>query len=164
MVLAGCVLPYVQDFARCALPPVCHVQPSSGTVGAAYFFGWNGSQWVQTQKVQASDGADGGFFGCAVALEGDTAVIGRFWDSAAGAQPAGSAYVFTRNAETWSETQKLVGNNPHVEDQFGYALALSGDRIVVGAPERFSDGPADLQLGQARTSRPVGRPGPVPQP
>jgi hypothetical protein len=123
--------------------------PLSGAVGAAYFFHWNGSQWVETQKVQASDGAPGGFFGCAVTLEGDTAVIGRFWDSATGSIHAGSAYVFTRNAGTWTESQKLAGSNPHREDDFGYALALSGNRIVVGAPERFSDGPADIQLGKA---------------
>jgi hypothetical protein len=123
--------------------------PLSGAVGAAYFFRWNGSQWVQTQKVQASDGMSGGFFGCAVALEGDTAVIGRFWDSTSGALHAGSAYVYTRNGGSWSETQKLVGSQPHREDQFGYAVALSGNRIVVGAPERFSDGARDLQLGKA---------------
>jgi len=121
--------------------------PLSGGVGAVYAFEFNGAQWVQTQKFQASDGASGGFFGFKLALLGDTAVVGRFWDSAA-AVHAGSAYVFTRSASTWTETQKLLPSPARVEDNFGYALDLSADRIVVAAPERFWSGPSDRQLGR----------------
>jgi hypothetical protein len=121
--------------------------PSSGAVGAVYVFHWDGAHWVETQKLQASDGASGGFFGFSVALEGDTAVIGRFWDSAA-APHAGSAYVFTRSGSTWSEHQKLLETHAATEDNFGWSLAISNQRIVVGAPERFSSGNDDLQLGR----------------
>lgn len=121
--------------------------PLSGAVGAVYAFEWNGAQWMQTQKFQCNDGDSGGFFGCTVALVGDTAVVGRFWDSDA-ALHAGSAYVFRRNGSTWSQFQKLLPTQAHREDNFGFAVAMSADRIVIGAPERFWSGPSDMQLGR----------------
>jgi hypothetical protein len=122
--------------------------PMSGAVGAVYVYSWTGSEWVETQKLIASDGARGGFYGGAVALEGDTAVIGRYWDSV-GANHSGSAYVFTRSGSTWSETQKLLAPNAAPEDNMGFAVAISGDTIVVGAPNRFSAAPDDAQVGRA---------------
>jgi len=121
--------------------------PLSGAVGAVYSYSWNGSDWVETQRFKPSDGASGGFFGAAVAIDGDTAVIGRFWDSAR-AHDAGSAYVFMRSNGTWAQTQKLVAPNPQPEDNMGMAVAISGDTIVVGAPNRFSAGNDDTQLGR----------------
>ena len=32
--------------------------------------------WSEQQKLTASDGAEGDYFGCSVAIDGDTAVIG----------------------------------------------------------------------------------------
>ena len=51
-------------------------------------------------RVTASDG--GGFqkFGYAVAVFGDTALIGAQWDNDLGTE-SGSAYVFRREAGTW---------------------------------------------------------------
>jgi hypothetical protein len=121
--------------------------PQSGAVGAVYVFHWDGTHWAETQKLAASDGASGGFFGCSVALERNSAVIGRFWDSAA-ATHAGAAYVFTRSGSTWTEHQKLVATSPASEDDFGWSVAISNQRIVVGAPERFSTGNDDPQLGR----------------
>ena len=122
--------------------------PLSGGVGAVYAYEWNGTAWIEKQKFQASDGDSGGFFGWSVALEGDTAVVGRYWDSSA-AVHAGSAYVFQRVSGTWNEAQKLLPSPAADEDNFGYAIALKGGRLIVGAPERFSSGPSDLQYGRA---------------
>ncbi len=122
--------------------------PQSGAVGAVYSFDWSGTQWIAKQKLRASDGASGGFFGCSVALRGDTAVIGRFWDSAA-APHGGSAYVFSHNGSSWSQAQKLVASNATNEDNFGWSVALSDTRVVVGAPERFDNaGSTFTQFGQ----------------
>jgi len=122
--------------------------PLSGAVGAVYSFSWTGSEWLQTQRFKASDGASGGFFGAAIALEGDTAVIGRYWDSAR-VLHAGSAYVYTHNGNgTWVEAQKLIGVEPQPEDNMGMAVALAGETIAVGAPNRFSAGEDDPQLGR----------------
>ncbi|HEX5012404.1 MAG TPA: hypothetical protein VFY71_18595 [Planctomycetota bacterium] len=120
----------------------------SGAMGRVYAFDLVGTQWVQVQEFTATDAASGGFFGFSVALQGDTAVIGRFWDNA-GAVHAGSAYVFRRSGGTWAQTQKLLHTAPAAEDDFGWSVALDGGRAVVGASERFSSGDGDPQFGRA---------------
>jgi MYXO-CTERM domain-containing protein len=75
------------------------------------------------QKLMASDGTEGDYFG-AVALSGDTAVIGNGaarWD-----QTGGHAYVFVRAGSSWIEQQNLT----LVESSA--SVAISGDTILVG--------------------------------
>src|SRR5262249_36390795 len=122
--------------------------PRTGAVGAVYAFSWTGSEWVQTQRFKPADAGTGAFFGAAIAMDGDTAVIGRYWGYGR-AHVAGPAYVYTRDGSgTWNETQKLVGVNPMPEDNMGMAVAISGDVIAVGAPNRFSAAPDDPQIGR----------------
>ena len=45
----------------------------------------------------------------------------------------GSAYVFVRSASTWTQQAKLVAPDPGPDDRFGHDVAVSGDRIAVGA-------------------------------
>jgi hypothetical protein len=82
------------------------------------------------QTLVASDGAQNDQFGAAVAVDGDTAVVG-----AIGADSnTGAAYVFTLSGESWELTGKLVSSDGAAGDQFGAAVAIQGDVIVVGAP------------------------------
>jgi hypothetical protein len=118
--------------------------------GAAYVFERIGGVWTQTAYLKASntDALDG--FGYAVAVNGDTIVIGAYLeDSAAfgvdGDQTSdattnsGAAYVFRRIGSVWVQEAYLKGfwNNAG-GDQFGNALDISGDTIVVGAPNNGS--------------------------
>ncbi len=45
----------------------------------------------------------------------------------------GSAYVFTRSGTTWTEQAKLTASDGATDDYFGWAAAVSGDTVVVGA-------------------------------
>lgn len=69
-----------------------------GTVGAAFFFERSGTTWTQVSKIVASDGVPADHFGHAVALDGDTALIGASKGQypSTGAVDAGSAYIFDR--------------------------------------------------------------------
>ncbi len=86
----------------------------------------------QQQKLIASDDAVEDEFGSAVALSGDTALVGAPSNDDAG-DASGSAYVFTRSGTTWSEQQKLTASDIAAGDSFGLRVALSGDTAVVGA-------------------------------
>ncbi|MCP3914319.1 MAG: hypothetical protein GY711_02050 [bacterium] len=97
--------------------------------GAAYVFERSGGSWVQTAKLPASDGSPTNWFGQAVDVEGDTIVVG-----ADGADGRGAVYVFGRAGATWVEVQKLVASDRQLGDRFGRGLALSGGRLLVGAP------------------------------
>ncbi len=106
------------------------------TSGSAYVFvqAANGT-WSQQAKLTAADGATGDFFGCSVAVDGDTAVIGAHGDDDKGIS-SGSAYVFVRAADgTWSQQAKLtaVDGAEYEFDDFGGSVAVSGSTAVIGA-------------------------------
>jgi hypothetical protein len=86
------------------------------------------------QKLSAADGATADMFGVSVALDGDTVVVGSFWDDIGANLEQGSAYVFTRSGAVWTQQQKLTAGDSAAGDQFGLAVALRGDTVVIGAP------------------------------
>ncbi|MFC3194584.1 hypothetical protein ACFODZ_10085 [Marinicella sediminis] len=101
--------------------------------GSAYVFGFNGSSWVESQKLTASDGAAVDYFGKSVTIEGDRALIGatHFGHLVSG---FGSAYVFDKVGGVWTESQKLTPGDGQINNQFGHALSLSGHSALISAP------------------------------
>jgi hypothetical protein len=110
--------------------------------GAAYVFARNqggADNWGLVKKLTAADGAGNDAFGHAVAIDGDTVVVGAHVDDS----NQGAAYVFSRNvdpenpgtplADNWGEVKKLTASDGAANDWFGYAISISGDTIVVGA-------------------------------
>jgi len=100
--------------------------------GSAYVFTRSGSTWSQQAKLTASDAAASDYFGVAVSVSGDTAVIGAYLDGDAGSY-SGSAYVFTRSGSTWSQQAKLTASDAAANDLFGGDVSVSGDTAVIGA-------------------------------
>lgn len=88
---------------------------------------------AQTESILlASDDFPNRFFGDAVALDGDLAVIGADADDTAGLN-SGAVYVFRNTGLAWLETEKIVPADLGAQDQFGGAIAVQGDLVVVGA-------------------------------
>jgi hypothetical protein len=106
--------------------------------GAAYIFERNlggNNFWGQAVRLTPADLQEYDRFGQGIAIDGDTAVVGAWWDDGNGAQ-TGSVYVFERNfggPGNWGQTQKLLAQD--VTDHFGFSVGVSGNTIVVGAPE-----------------------------
>ncbi len=104
--------------------------------GAAYVFVRSGGGWTQQQKLTASDAEEFDYFGRSVAINGETIVVGAANDD----RPfvgldVGSAYVFVRSGGVWSQQQKLEASDGGEWDYFGGSVAISGETVVVGAPE-----------------------------
>ena len=112
--------------------------PQDDGYGSAFVFGYDGSSWGQPITLTADDAAMGDYFGRAVALDGDTAVIGapRYDTDVTG---SGAAYVFVRDGGGWSQQAKLTTNDAVVGDNFGWSVALDGDTAVIGAPQYDND-------------------------
>ena len=107
--------------------------------GSAYVFerdqGGPGA-WGEVLKLTASDAEDFEAFGVSVAVSGDTAVVGADQGDTGNAVASGAAYVFERDQggpNAWGEVLKLKYGLPANQDEFGTAVAISGDTAVVGA-------------------------------
>lgn len=116
--------------------------------GAVYVLVRVGSNWIQQAKLVAPDAGPGDdAFGLAVALDGDTAVVGCPYEDNAGLSDAGAVYVFVRSGTTWSLQQKLAAADPGPQENFGWSVAIDGDTIVTGATQ--DDHSSQLNPGAA---------------
>jgi len=104
------------------------------------FFGNAQAQnWNEIIKTVASDREVGDQFGYSVAISGDHAIVGAYFEDHDDAGlnmliHAGSAYLFERNgAGIWNEVQKIVASDRGAGDLFGNSVAISGDYAIVGA-------------------------------
>lgn len=118
-----------------------HTESSAGSsAGAAYVFARNlggAEAWGQVRKLSASDAAAGDRFGEAVAIAGDLVVVGAPYDAGAGSG-TGAVYLFARNqggSDAWGELKKLTASDATGSAFFGQAVAVSGDYVLVGAPQ-----------------------------
>lgn len=85
-------------------------------------------------RLAASDGRPDARFGIAVALQGNRALTGAYFDAVDGQIDRGSAYLHERVAGGWTERQKLIAGNGTTREFFGLAVALDAGTAVVAAP------------------------------
>jgi hypothetical protein len=118
--------------------------------GAVYvYFRNQGGQdaWGQVVKLTASDVGGNEYFGGAVTLDGDTAVIAAAYTPSGGDKPLqGAAYVFYRNQggpDAWGEVAKLTASDAAAWDLFGNQVSLSGDTVIIGSPKADVNGNTD---------------------
>jgi hypothetical protein len=83
-------------------------------------------------KIMPSDGAADDRFGDACSIDGDVMVVGAPWHDDLGID-SGAAYVYRRDGDGWTEEAKLLASDGAAGDEFGWAVSISGNRIVVGA-------------------------------
>ena len=121
--------------------------------GEGYIFvepggGWSG-KLTENARLDPSDVFIDSF-GWSAAISGDTVIIG---DTSGGTNdipgPFGRAYVYQRPSNGWSgvllESQELAGSS--ALSVFGWSVAISGNTILVGAPDETVGGNANQ--GQA---------------
>jgi hypothetical protein len=102
--------------------------------GAAYVFVRSGNTWTQQARLKAATPVAAELLGWGVSVSGDSIVAGAR-NATSGAQTsAGAAYVFTRSGAAWSLQARLTAVTPVAEGRFGSAVAICGDKLIVGAP------------------------------
>jgi len=81
-------------------------------------------------------------FGSAAVISGNEVYVGRPGEFGLFPMPpsdAGGIHVFRRGADgAWTEANALAASSPAIGDGFGEALAISGNRLLVGAAKRDS--------------------------
>ncbi len=107
-------------------------------VGSAYIFRDDGTgNWLELERLRASDGRVSHWFGHSVAIQGHTAVVGAAEDTDNGAG-SGAAYIFKDSGSgNWNEIQKITPSDGGENQRFSAgrrALAfIDESKIVVGA-------------------------------
>jgi len=94
--------------------------------GAAYVFDLDGNQ---LHKLLASDGEAGDYFGNSVAIFNSRVVVGARGEDTS-ASDAGAAYIFDLDGNQLAKIQASDGRS---SDYFGWSVAISDSRIVVGS-------------------------------
>ena len=108
--------------------------------GAAYVFDRNPATglWEETQKITQTVRTFFDLFGTAVDISGDRIVVGCYGEDHDLAEAnflntAGAAFIFTRNAGVWTQTQKLIAADRSEDANFAASVHLEGDLLAIGA-------------------------------
>jgi hypothetical protein len=110
--------------------------------GSAYIFKRYGSDWIEQDKITASDGSEDDEFGVSVSLDGDYAVIGAHYYNS----NMGSAYIFKRYGSDWIQQAQLLALDGENGDFFGYSVSLYKKTALIGA---YGDGDNGYRSGSA---------------
>jgi cysteine-rich repeat protein len=100
--------------------------------GSVYLQRRIGSMVFPFQKL--SEGLANDRFGLSVSISGDWLAVGAPLDDVSGNVDQGSVYLYTWNGTSWSLQQTLTDPGGAAGDQFGYAISIAGDTLVVTAP------------------------------
>jgi FG-GAP repeat len=108
-----------------------------GDNGSATIFKRNTSTgvWESQGKFLNQSPGNLDYFGNAVSISGDFAIVGSIYDNESGISDVGSATIFKRNTSTgvWESQGKLLNQSPQNSDFFGSSVSISGDYAIVGA-------------------------------
>lgn len=105
--------------------------------GAVYVFERDGTTLSSPTKLVAPDAATNTVFGWSVAAAGSTLVVGAIERNPLSFDRGGpgAAYIFEHGTEGWLLQQRLRAATPVDGGSFGWAVALRGDQVLVGAPQ-----------------------------
>ena len=109
--------------------------PGGFNEGAASVFRFNGTQWVEEQKLTASDAAISDEFGRFVATDGTTILIGAPSADVAGNGDSGAVYAYAFDGTQWVE-EKITPANSTISGAFGATMDIDGDKALIGARDK----------------------------
>jgi len=111
-----------------------HETTAGPDAGKVYIYNWDTSTstYAEVATILASDAHAGDQFGNSVAISGNRLVVGAQRQDTAGPD-AGKVYIYGRNGAAYIEVAQLTASDEHTRNWFGSSVAISGDRLVVGA-------------------------------
>lgn len=126
---------------------------SKNRAGAVYIFKRTAEAWAQVAYLKAPNPDEDDTFGFVVAIAGNLIAVATPQDSSNqttvtngtnasddnSASKAGSVQLFKRVGDLWQPRAYLKAANAGANDKFGTSVALSGNRVFVGAPDEDSN-------------------------
>ena len=125
--------------------------PFVNSSGAAYIYKLTpAGQWVEIQKLSSPNPESLGYFGFAVAIEGDFLLVTAQNEDEGSIVNAGAVYVYRRESgDVWTLEDRLIANDGQNGDLFGSAIALTKDYALIGSHEHSLDENGENFLDQA---------------
>ena len=123
--------------------------------GAAYIYERDGSNnWNLAKKIVPTDRASYDEYGYSVSISGDMAAVGAPMNDIDDEDDThftiGSTYVFKRNSSgNWEEMTNIFTSDWDYTDQFGIAVAISGNYLIGGSYYEMEDASGGNPLIQA---------------
>lgn len=126
---------------------------SGNNAGAVYVFAATAADggWVERGYLKPDMPSPSAQFGAALAFDGTRLVVGAPGEAtnAVGVNPmrpsmapaqaeSGAIFIYARSGASWSQEAWAKAPNAGEQDRFGAAVALSGGRVVIGAPMEAS--------------------------
>lgn len=120
--------------------------PAGANQGLVQVFVRDGTNWSLQQQISPQESRRRQYFGKALALKGDTLAVGGYGDDGPAGRQQGAAWVFERTGQVWSQTARILPEDPQAGDQFGWSMDLEARWLLVGAPESGSLRPGSAYL------------------
>jgi len=109
--------------------------------GAVIIFTRSGTTWTEEAVLEDLETDQGTGFGGAVAIDGETLVVGQAPHGYVYGDPQyNSAYVYVGSGATWTLQAVLATSEVGLPDSFGGAVDVKGDTVVVGAGDCSAGG------------------------
>lgn len=115
--------------------------PAFQIAGAAYLFRFDGTSWVEEQRLSLPNGDQNDWYGQDTSLSGNVAVV----TAPRALNELGAAYVYRYDGTSWIAEQELAQPTVPEAASFADRVAVSGDHVVVTAP--FGDSVAGVDTG-----------------
>lgn len=133
----GCAVSLSGDVALIGAMSDSEPFPGVYAAGAAYVFRRDPvtGTWNEEAKLLLANRESEDYFGNAVSLDGNIALIAANSRDSFNIDNAGAAYIFRYDPVTlsWNEEAFLTANDPADNDWFGMDVILSGDVALIGA-------------------------------
>lgn len=117
-----------------------HDSDFGASSGGAYILNKSlNNNWSFYQKLLPFDASEADEFGKTVDIYQDYIVSCSYLDDDGGTN-SGSVYIYKWNGESWEHNNKINASDPEPYSQFGLALDLFKDKLIVGSPFKNSCG------------------------
>ncbi len=122
--------------------------------GSAYIFNRTGTNWTKEQKLVASDGEPGDYFGCSVSIYAGNAIIGAYGDD----NNTGSAYVFLNSgipdlnikiSGGFGVKAVIINNGDNDAKNLDFVIHIKGG--IFGMINRSFNYTIDILAGESKT-------------
>ncbi len=115
--------------------------PSLPDVGRVWIIEKTNGIWADSnyfELIRDDPGSEFDKFGKSVSISGNYAVVGAPGQDSNTNIGTGAVYIFNRSGDSWNEMQQIKVYTTSTEAQFGHAIDIYGNYLIVGTPHKHT--------------------------